>query len=262
MSHELVVRGLEVAVDHRQILFGIDLEVRSGEVHVVMGPNGAGKSTLGNVLMGHPGYSVLGGSITLDGTELVGLPPHERAAAGLFLAQQDPVEVPGVRIADVVAASVRTEELGAGEQAARIAGEAERLGVADELVQRSVNADASGGQKKRLETLQLALFRPAVAILDELDSGLDVDALRDVAARVRRAVTEPEPGADPLGVLAITHYQRIFAGIRPDRVHVLVGGRVIESGGAELAARIEAEGYGRYVEATPPSGSSGWLAGL
>jgi Fe-S cluster assembly ATP-binding protein len=243
----LVVSGLEASIDDRQILFGIDLEVHSGEVHIVMGPNGAGKSTLGNVLMGHPSYTVLGGSVTLDGRELVGLPTFERAEAGLFLIQQDPIEVPGVRIEDLLAFSEQTSAIPPVERRRRLLAEAGRIGVPTELLDRSVNTDASGGQKKRLETLQLALFAPRIAVLDEIDSGLDVDALRDVAARVHAEVAAPRDGEPPLGVLAITHYSRIFEALQPEFVHVLVAGRIVESGGVELAAELEADGYARFV---------------
>jgi Fe-S cluster assembly ATP-binding protein len=256
VSSALEITGLEAGIDDRQILFGIDLEIRSGEVHVVMGPNGAGKSTLSNVLMGHPSYVVTAGSILLDGEELVGLPTYRRAELGLFLAQQDPIEVPGVRIEDLLSASTRTASLTPQERRSRLVAEAERIGVPLELMDRSVNADASGGQKKRLETLQLALFAPRIAILDELDSGLDVDALRDVAARVYDEVVSPADDRDPLGVLAITHYSRIFEELHPQFVHVLVNGRIVESGGLELAAELEANGYGRFIEEKAASTTS------
>ncbi len=247
MRSSLKITGLEAGIDDRQILFGIDLEIKSGEVHVIMGPNGAGKSTLSNVLMGHPSYSVTSGSILLDGQELVDLPTYQRAEAGLFLAQQDPIEVPGVRIEDLLAASTRTSSLAPSDRRARLMAEAERIGVPLELMDRSVNADASGGQKKRLETLQLALFAPRIAILDEIDSGLDVDALRDVASRVHEEVINPKSGREPLGVVAITHYSRIFEELHPEFVHVLVNGRIVESGGLDLAAELEANGYARFI---------------
>ncbi len=252
--HTLKISGLEAGIGDRQILFGIDLEVRSGEVHAVMGPNGAGKSTLGNVLMGHPSYTVTAGSITLDGVELVGMPTYRRAEAGLFLAQQEPIEVPGVRIADLLASSEVTGALPPQERRARMLAEAARIGVPPELVDRSVNADASGGQKKRLETLQLALFSPKIAVLDELDSGLDVDALEDVASRVYSEVTDPADGRSALGVLVVTHYRRIFAELPPGYVHVLVDGRIVESGGPELAVELEADGYGKFTAARASGG--------
>jgi Fe-S cluster assembly ATP-binding protein len=249
MTSTLTITGLEAGIEGRQILFGIDLSIRSGEVHVIMGPNGAGKSTLSNVLMGHREYTVIGGSIDLDGQELVGMPTYQRAEAGLFLAQQDPIEVPGVRIEDILGASIKTSGIAPGERSDRIRAEADRIGVPVELLARSVNADASGGQKKRLETLLLALFSPKFAILDELDSGLDVDALRDVAKRVHDEVVDSQGSNAPLGVLAITHYSRIFEELHPQFVHVLVDGRIVESGGLELAAELEADGYARFTGA-------------
>jgi Fe-S cluster assembly ATP-binding protein len=251
VTSSLKIAGLEAGIDNRPILFGIDLEIRSGEVHVIMGPNGAGKSTLSNVLMGHPAYSVTAGSILLDDQELVGLPTYKRAEAGLFLAQQDPIEVPGVRIEDLLASSALTSALTPSDRRARLVTEAKRIGVPLELMDRSVNADASGGQKKRLETLQLALFEPRIAILDELDSGLDVDALRDVASRVYEEVTNPTSDREPLGVLAITHYSRIFEELHPEFIHVLVNGHIVESGGIELAAELEANGYARFIPEKP-----------
>jgi Fe-S cluster assembly ATP-binding protein len=250
----LTVTGLTVAVGGAEILRGIDLEVRSGEVHAVMGPNGAGKSTLGNALMGHPDFAVTGGSVTLDGTDLLALPTWERAARGLFLAPQYPVELPGVRALEVLAEAVAARRGGTEPDRValgdRLAAEATEIGLADEFIARSLNVDASGGEKKRLETLQLAVLEPVIAILDELDSGLDVDALRDVARRIDRAArpgpARPPRGRQPLGVLAITHYTRLLDELRPDRVHVLYEGRIVESGGPELAAELERTGYQRY----------------
>lgn len=227
----LAVEGLEASVDGHQILRGVDLEIRSGEVHALMGPNGSGKSTLAHVLMGRSDYTVTGGSVTIDGEELLGLPTWARADAGLFLAMQYPVEVPGVPVGAVLAEAGRTDD-------GRLAAEARRLKVADELLERGVNDGFSGGEMKRMETLQLAVLAPKFAVLDEIDSGLDVDALREVSRRVE-AMTE-EVG---LGVLAITHYSRVLAELRPDRVHVLMAGRVVASGGPELADRLEATGY-------------------
>jgi Fe-S cluster assembly ATP-binding protein len=251
----LRVDGLTVAVGGTEILRGIDLEVTSGEVHAVMGPNGAGKSTLGNALMGHPDFTVTGGSVTLDGTELLGLSTWERAAAGLFLAPQYPVELPGVRALDVLAETLAARRDGADlDRAAlerRIAAEAAEIGLPEEFLQRALNVDASGGEKKRLETLQLAVLEPVIAVLDELDSGLDVDALRDVARRIERATRRgsgPIADRQPLGVLAITHYKRLLDELHPDRVHVLFQGRIVESGGPELAEELERTGYQRYGE--------------
>ncbi|MGZ8762798.1 MAG: Fe-S cluster assembly ATPase SufC [Acidimicrobiia bacterium] len=228
------ITDLHASVDGHEILRGVDLEVRSGEVHALMGPNGSGKSTLAHVLMGRDDYVVTRGSVTIDGDELLGLPTWERAAKGLFLAMQYPVEVPGVKVADMIGA---TAAAGAATTR-RLADEAERLAVEPEFLSRGVNDGFSGGEKKRMEALQLAVLEPRFAVLDEIDSGLDVDALRDVSRRVE-AMTE-ETG---LGVLAITHYARLLTELRPDRVHVLMGGRVIASGGPELADRLEETGY-------------------
>ena len=264
--HELVLDGLRAGVGGREVLTGVDLVVRSGEIHAVMGPNGSGKSTLAHVLMGAPGYQVLGGSVTLDGHDVLALPAWQRARLGLFLAPQYPTEVPGVRLEDVlvqaraevtsigdaaeadssVPALTRDAIRAAAAQAVTDAGveagvEAERVGLSTRLLERAVNVDLSGGERKRSETLQLAVLRPAVAILDELDSGLDVDGLHAVAVRVRAAVDEWG-----LGVLAITHYRRLLTVLRPDAVHVFVHGRIVESGGPELAGQLEQTGYAPY----------------
>jgi Fe-S cluster assembly ATP-binding protein len=250
----LRIEGLHASVAGREILRGVDLEVRSGEVHAVMGPNGAGKSTLSHVLMGHPGYEVLSGSVTLDGVELLGLATWERAQAGLFLAPQDPIELPGVPIADVLAAALiaggRGKEADRGTLAARMAAEASEIGLAPAFLVRALNVDASGGEKKRIETLQLACLAPRFAVLDELDSGLDVDALRAVSKRVERA-TLGASGDQALGVLAITHYRRLLDELHPDAVHVLVKGQVVASGGPELADELERTGYAGYAEPEP-----------
>jgi Fe-S cluster assembly ATP-binding protein len=230
----LTISDLRASVDGHEILRGVDLEVRSGEVHALMGPNGSGKSTLSHVLMGNDEYVVTGGSVTIDGEELLGLPTWQRAAKGLFLAMQYPVEVPGVRVADMLAASAAAGAPAAG----LLAVEAERLAVEPAFLGRGVNDGFSGGEKKRMETLQLAVLGPKFAVLDEIDSGLDVDALRDVSRRVEAMTEESD-----LGVLAITHYARLLTELRPDRVHVLMGGRVVASGGPELADRLEETGY-------------------
>ncbi|HVC69771.1 MAG TPA: Fe-S cluster assembly ATPase SufC [Acidimicrobiales bacterium] len=247
-GHQLVVQSLRAGVTSREVLAGIDLVVGSGEVHAVMGPNGSGKSTLAHVLMGRPGYQVLGGSVTLDGHDLLGLPAWQRARLGLFLAPQYPTEIPGVGLQEMLAeALVATGHApvagsGAGSATDRAAVEAQRVGLETKLLDRPVNVDLSGGERKRSETLQLAVLRPHIAVLDELDSGLDVDGLRDVAQRVRAGV-----GEWGLGVLAITHYQRLLTVLRPDVVHVLVGGRIVASGGPEMAEELERTGYAQYI---------------
>lgn len=251
-GHVLRVEGLRAGIPGREILTGIDLEVRSGEVHAVMGPNGSGKSTLSHVLMGRPGYEVLGGSVTLDGRELLGLAPWQRARAGLFLALQYPIEVPGVSLADALAAALGEAGGGLAGVPALLEAEADGIGFDRRFLSRSLNVDLSGGEKKRNETLQLAVLRPHFAILDEIDSGLDIDALRAVARRVEaasRASDGREGGPPPgwgLGVLAITHYSRLLQELRPDAVHVLTGGRIVASGGPELAEELEETGYLAY----------------
>jgi Fe-S cluster assembly ATP-binding protein len=237
-SHTLEIRDLHASVDGHEILCGVDLDVRSGEVHALMGPNGSGKSTLSHSIMGRPDYTITSGSVRVDGEELLGLPTWERAAKGLFLAMQYPVEVDGVRVFDVLDAALRARGVSPDDLETRLASEADRLAVADEFLTRGVNVEFSGGEKKRAETLQLAVLRPTFAILDEIDSGLDVDALRDVARRIEAMTAD-----DGLGVLAITHYARLLTELRPDRVHVLMGGRIVASGGPELADSLEATGY-------------------
>ncbi len=251
-SSTLTIAGLRAAVGGVEILHGIDLELHSGEVHAIMGPNGAGKSTLSHVLMGRAGYEVLGGSVRLDGVELLDLDTYERAQAGLFLAPQDPVEIPGVSIADVLGAALAAAGCEADAEpaalGAKLAAEAAAIGLAPAFLGRALNVDASGGEKKRIETLQLAVLAPRFAVLDELDSGLDVDALRAVARRVERATAAGEPGAAGLGVLAITHYRRLLDELHPDVVHVLVKGRIVASGGPGLADDLERTGYAGYAE--------------
>jgi Fe-S cluster assembly ATP-binding protein len=240
----LQIRDLRVAVAGKQILNGIDLEVSSGEVHAIMGPNGSGKSTLSHALMGHPDYEVLGGSVTLDGEELLGLPTHVRAARGLFLAPQYPSELPGVHLEAMLReALVARGRNDVDALPARLAAEAEAVGLAPAAVARAVNVAFSGGEKKRNETVQLALLRPKIAVIDEIDSGLDIDALRDVARRVEAMTTGNGDAAQGLGVLAITHYARLLTELRPDRVHVMREGRIVLSGGPELADELEQSGY-------------------
>jgi Fe-S cluster assembly ATP-binding protein len=256
-AHELIVQGLRAGVTSREVLSGIDIEVRSGEVHAVMGPNGSGKSTLAHVLMGKPGYQILGGSVSLDGNDLLSIPAWRRARLGLFLAPQYPTEIPGVGLQEMLAEALagpspasgaapqdrgrREMATGAGSATDRAAVEAERVGLETKLLDRPLNVDLSGGERKRSETLQMAVLRPHIAILDELDSGLDVDGLRDVAHRIRAAVDEWG-----LGVLAITHYRRLLTVLQPDVVHVLVGGRIVASGGPDLSEELERTGYGQY----------------
>jgi Fe-S cluster assembly ATP-binding protein len=238
----LTIRDLHarVGAGGAEILRGVDLELISGEVHALMGPNGSGKSTLAHVLMGRGDYEVTAGSVSLDGVELLELPTWQRAAQGLFLSFQYPVEIPGVRVEDLLDAAGTAPDNGLAE---RVRAEATRLAVADEFLDRGVNMEFSGGEQKRAETLQLALLQPKFAILDELDSGLDVDALRDVARRIE-AMTEE----DGLGVLAITHYARLLTELRPDRVHVFMAGRIVTSGGPELADELEVSGYDGLAE--------------
>jgi len=237
----LAIRDLHARIDDLEILKGVDLEIQSGEVHALMGPNGSGKSTLAHALMGRDDYNVTAGSITIDGVELRDLPTWQRAVHGLFLAMQYPVEVPGVAVGDLVTASFTARGNGSGASTAiaeRVREEAARLEIADEFLTRGVNSEFSGGEQKRMETLQLAVLEPKFAVLDEIDSGLDVDALRDVSRRIEALTSDAN-----VGVLAITHYARLLTELRPDRVHILLGGRVVRSGGPELAQELEETGY-------------------
>ena len=264
-AHTLRIEGLCASAGGQEILQGVDLEVSSGRVHAVMGPNGSGKSTLAHVVMGRPGYEVTAGSVTLDGVDMLNLAPWERAQAGLFLAMQHPTEVPGVSAAQVLAEalSLRAEPSGNGSPADRlehtralVETEAAAVGLKAELVERSLNVDMSGGEKKRNETVQLAVLQPRIAILDEIDSGLDIDALRACANRIE-ALTEAG-----LGVLAITHFTRVLEYLRPDEVHVIVDGRIVDSGGPELAEALEADGYAPYLPAVEEPGVSVSIGGL
>jgi Fe-S cluster assembly ATP-binding protein len=241
MAGELVIEGLQATVGGVEILRGVDLTVRSGEVHAVMGPNGAGKSTLSHVLMGRPGYEVTGGSVTLDGVDLLALPTWQRVQAGLFLIMQYPTEVPGVSLVDSLSAAFAASGRDTDDMRARMEGEETRIGFEERFLERPLNVDLSGGEKKRNETLQLGVLEPRFAILDELDSGLDVDALRACSRRVEDATHEG------LGVLCITHYTRVLKELRADRVHILVRGEIRDSGGPELADRLEAEGYAAWT---------------
>ncbi len=240
---ELVISDLRAGVSGREILRGVDLVVRSGEVHALMGPNGSGKSTLSHVLAGRPGYDVTGGSVRLDGVELLGLPAWRRAQNGLFLALQYPIEVPGVSVYDAL-----EEALSAGgRERARVrelvSAEARAVGLDEAVLSRPLNVDLSGGERKRNEVLQLGVLHPKIAVLDEIDSGLDIDALAAVAKRVGQLAA-----GEGTGVLAITHYQRLLSQLSVDRVHVLLGGRVVQSGGPELAEELERTGYAAYGE--------------
>lgn len=238
----LVITNLQVGVAGNKILNGVNLTISSGEVHAVMGPNGAGKSTLSAAIMGKPGYVITGGSVTLDGVDMLALPTWQRAVAGLHLVMQYPTEVPGVKLNDTLAEALGARGRSIATLDATIAKEAARINFDPELVQRPLNVDLSGGEKKRNETLQLALLEPKIAILDELDSGLDIDALRDCARRVEDATRETN-----LGALVITHYSRLFEELKPDFVHILAKGKIVKSGGPELADELERDGYAAFV---------------
>ena len=238
VAYTLEIRNLHANAGDTQILNGINLTVRSGEVHAVMGPNGAGKSTLSAVIMGKPGYTVTEGSIMLNGSDIVAMPTWQRALAGLHLVMQYPTEIPGVGIDELLSEALTERGLDPAKLTARIAGEATRIGLDEALIHRAVNVDFSGGEKKRNETLQLAVLEPRIVVLDELDSGLDIDALRDCARRVEDLTNERN-----LGVLVITHYSRIFADLKPNFVHILAKGRIVASGGPELADQLERDGY-------------------
>lgn len=234
----------------KEILTGVNLTIRSGEIHALMGPNGSGKSTLSYAIAGHPKYEVTSGEVLLDGENILELEVDERARAGLFLAMQYPVEVPGVSMSNFLrsaATAVRGEAPKLRHWVKEVKDEMAKLGIAPEFAERSVNEGFSGGEKKRHEILQLELLKPQIAILDETDSGLDVDALKIVSEGVNRA--KEHTG---LGVLLITHYTRILRYIKPDHVHVMVAGQVVEEGGPELADRLENEGYAAYLPADAP----------
>jgi Fe-S cluster assembly ATP-binding protein len=242
----LEIRDLRVSVEDKEILRGVDLAVRQGEVHALMGPNGSGKSTLAGVVMGRPGYKVTGGDVRFKGESVLGLYPDDRARRGLFLAFQYPVEVPGVSVVNFLRSAYDALKNPTGADQKKISALAFRklmkermglVGVDDDMVRRYINQGFSGGEKKRMETLQLAVLEPEIAILDETDSGLDIDALKAVAGGINKL---RGPG---LGLLLITHYQRILDYVTPDHVHVLMGGRIVKRGGPELAKELEAKGY-------------------
>ena len=239
---KLSVENLHATIADQQIVRGLSLDVPRGEVHAIMGPNGSGKSTLAKVLAGHPDYTVTRGKVTMDGENLFELEPDERGRRGLFLAFQYPSEVPGVTIANFLRAAVQArlpegEELEATDYYAKLYEKMELLGMDRSFTSRSVNEGFSGGEKKRTEILQLAMLEPKYAILDETDSGLDIDALKTVAHGVN-SLRGPD-----IGILLITHYQRILNYIVPDHVHVMVQGRIVRSGGKELALELEERGY-------------------
>ena len=238
----LEIKNLAVSVGGTQILNDVSLTIKSGEVHAVMGPNGAGKSTLSAALMGKSGYVVTGGSVTLDGVDMLALPTWQRATAGLHLIMQYPTEIPGVMLQDAMSAALDARKRDTTNLRSLIATEAKRISFDTDLVDRAVNVDFSGGEKKRNETVQLAVLQPKIAILDELDSGLDIDALRDCAQRVEDATREMN-----LGVLVITHYSRLFEQLKPDFVHILTNGRIVKSAGPELADELEVTGYAAYT---------------
>jgi len=242
----LKIENLHAEVDGKPILNGISLAVNAGEVHAIMGPNGAGKSTLAYVLGGRPAYEVTGGSVSFDGTDLLDMAPDERAAAGLFLGFQYPVEIPGVSNVQFLRTAVNAQRRARGEaelsaaEFLRLAKEhAEALGMSMDMMKRAVNVGFSGGEKKRNEMVQMGIINPRLAVLDETDSGLDIDALRVVGKGINRIMRGPDKA-----VLLITHYQRLLDIVQPDHVHVLAGGRIVRSGGPELAVELEREGYG------------------
>jgi Fe-S cluster assembly ATP-binding protein len=242
----LKINDLHAEIDGKEILRGLTLSVNAGEVHAIMGPNGAGKSTLGYVLGGRPGYEPTGGSVAFEGQDLLAMAPHERAAAGLFLGFQYPVEIPGISNVQFLREALNSQRRGRGE--APLSGgdflklaraQADALGMDQEMLKRPVNVGFSGGEKKRNEMVQMGIIAPKLAILDETDSGLDIDALRAVGDGINRIMRAPDKA-----VILITHYQRLLDYVRPDFVHVLEMGRITRSGGPELALQLEREGYG------------------
>src|SRR5712672_224713 len=245
----LEVRDLQVNVDDREILHGLSLTVNKGEVHAIMGPNGSGKSTLSHVIAGKPGYEVTSGEILFNGEDLLAMSPDERSAKGVFLAFQYPVEIPGVATMTFLRTALNAQrkkrgeaELTTPEFMKRVREQAGKLSIAMEMLRRGVNVGFSGGEKKRNEILQMALLEPKLAVLDETDSGLDIDALKVVSEGVNR-LRSPERAS-----IVITHYQRLLEYIVPDIVHVLSRGRIVRTGGKELALELEAKGYAQYQE--------------
>jgi Fe-S cluster assembly ATP-binding protein len=247
----LEIRDLHVSVEespgnHREILRGVDLTIREGETHAIMGPNGSGKSTLAYAIAGHPKYLVTKGSVTLDGEDVLEMTVDNRARAGLFLAMQYPVEVPGVSVSNFLrtaVTAVRGEAPKLRDFVKELRGAMSALSIDPAFANRNLNEGFSGGEKKRHEILQLELLNPKVAVLDETDSGLDVDALKVVSEGINRVCDSGETG-----IMLITHYTRILRYVKPDHVHVFSGGRIVERGGAELAETLESEGYERYAD--------------
>lgn len=247
----LTIDTLSNEIDGKAILKGLSLTINAGEVHAIMGPNGAGKSTLAYTLGGRPGYEVTGGSATFEGADLLDMEPHERAAAGLFLGFQYPFEIPGVSNLQFLRESLNSQKRARGEaelnggEFIRLAKEkAGLLGLDMDMLKRPVNVGFSGGEKKRAEMVQMGILDPKLAILDETDSGLDIDALKIVGAGINAIMRRPDKA-----VLLITHYQRLLDYVKPDYVHVLAGGRIVKSGGPELALELEREGYAEVVAA-------------
>jgi Fe-S cluster assembly ATP-binding protein len=245
----LEIKNLHAKVGDKEILKGLTLSVGAGEVHAIMGPNGSGKSTLSYILAGRAGYEITGGSITYKGEDLTALSPDQRAAKGVFLAMQYPVEIPGVTTLTFLKTALNAQRRARGEKEVDAVGvlrlvreKAATMKVSEEMLKRALNVGFSGGEKKRLEILQMALFQPALAVLDETDSGLDIDALKLVAEGVN-ALRAPDRA-----MLVITHYQRLLDYIVPDRVHVLSAGRIIKEGGKELAHELEAKGYEQIIK--------------
>ncbi|GAC1466620.1 MAG: Fe-S cluster assembly ATPase SufC [Isosphaeraceae bacterium] len=256
MSKVLKIDNLRASIGDKEILKGVNLTIRQGEVHALMGPNGSGKSTLSYALMGHPSYEVTAGSITIDGADLLELEPDERAKAGVFLAFQYPTSIPGVTVANFLrhaVTNVRKPDRKEGEELIsmrdfrkELRAEMDELGMDPDFARRYLNEGFSGGEKKRAEVLQLAMLKPAFAILDETDSGLDIDAVRIVSEGVNKVAAK-----SATGILVITHYQRILNYIQPQFVHVLFGGRIVESGGPELVTVLEEKGYDWVREKYP-----------
>ncbi len=254
----LEIRDLRASIGDVEILKGVNLSVKPGEVHAIMGPNGSGKSTLANVLAGHPSYAVTSGEATFEDTDLLGMPPEDRARAGIFLCFQHPIEVPGVRLDHFMRAGYNAiqkskglEEMDVLKFDRMLNSKVDVVEMDRNLTKRSVNEGFSGGEKKRNEVLQMAVFEPKLSILDEPDSGLDVDALRIVAGGINQLRSQDN------ALILVTHYQRILNYVVPDRVHVLINGRIVKSGGKELALEVESQGYDQLekaAEALRPSG--------